>query len=67
MTFILELDLHGSMLVVLRILNPCHAEYVLFTRLLPNVYAVILQQSNYKHVIISRVENFVDPDQMASL
>ena len=49
------------------IFNPCHAEYFLFTSLLPIFLAFNLQQSNCKHVFTSRVENSVEPEQMASL
>ena len=33
---------------------------------LPNFYPVNLQHSNWKHVFSIRVENSVDPDQLAS-
>ena len=37
---------------------PCHAEYFM--------YYTPTQHSSYKHVFSIRVENIVDPDQMAS-
>ena len=39
---------------------------ILYTSLLPNVYPVNLKHSNYEHPFSFRVENNVDPDQMAS-
>ena len=39
---------------------------MLCTSLLPYLYPVSLQHSSYTHVISIRVENSVDPDQMAS-
>ena len=35
--------------------------------LLPKFYPINLQDSNYKHVFKSRLENSVDPDQLASV
>ena len=50
----------GLTLVMLNILYTC-------TTLLPNFYPVYLHHSSCKHVFSSRVENGVDPVQMASL
>ena len=50
------------------------SENILFTLVMQNIfmyytppfYPVDLQYSSYKHVLSSRLENSVDPDQMAS-
>ena len=41
-------------------------EYFLFATLLSNFNRLNLQYSSCKHVISIKVENSVDPDQMAS-
>ena len=46
-------------------INPCHAEYFMYYTP-PNFYSFKMQHSSYKDVFTSRVENSVDPDQMAS-
>ena len=45
----------------------CHAEFFLSTTLLPNLYPVNQQHSSGKGVFLVRLENSVDPDQMALL
>ena len=36
------------------------------TTLLPNLYQIYIQDNSYKHLSTSRLENNVDPDQLAS-
>ena len=55
-----------SVLTKFCFINPCHAEYVYVLHFSPIFYLVNLQHSSYKHAFTSRVENSVDPDQMAS-
>ena len=39
----------------------------MYTSFLPNFYSVNLQHSIYQHVFSIKVENSVDPDQMATV
>ena len=41
---------------------PCHAEYISNNI----IYPINLQHTRYTHVFSIRVEDIVDPDQMAS-
>ena len=59
-----SMEIHEGMINP-TVLNLCHADFFI-TTLLPNIYLVNLQHSSCKHVFSIRVENSVDPDQMAS-
>ena len=45
--------------------NPCHAKYFMYY-IHSNIHLVNMQQFSCKHILSIRVENSVDPDQMAS-
>ena len=46
--------------------HPCHAGYVYVLHSSPIFNLNKTHESSYKHVFTSRVENSVDPDQLAS-
>ena len=57
--------IHWSDNIVTMSFNSCHVIF-LYPTLLPNIYPVKLLHSSCKHVFSIKVENSVDPDQLAS-